>query len=111
MAAKLSAGCNSFHREVALYILKRPLAASSAEEWNVQELRVSGIPCRDGGSSGTSLDVRYSGAHLVMRLKCRTAKRKYVLPSKFVFIYRSPSATCKTHRLFDRNSPLQHKHS
>ena len=32
-------------------ILKGPLAASSAEEWNVQKLRVSGIPCRDGGST------------------------------------------------------------
>ena len=32
-------------------ILRGPLAASCAEEWNVQELRVSCIPCRYGGSS------------------------------------------------------------
>ena len=31
-------------------MLKDPLAASSAEEWYVKKLRVSGIPCRDGGS-------------------------------------------------------------
>ena len=33
------------------FILKGPLGSSSEEEWNVQKLRVSGIPCRDGGSS------------------------------------------------------------
>ena len=32
-------------------ILKGPLSASSAEEWNVQKLSDSGNPCRDGGSS------------------------------------------------------------
>ena len=32
-------------------ILKGPLGASSAEEWNVQKLSNSGNPCRDGGSS------------------------------------------------------------
>ena len=32
-------------------IMKSHLVASSAEEWNVQELRVACIPCRDGESS------------------------------------------------------------
>ena len=32
-------------------VLKSPLATSSAEQWNVQVLRVSCIPSRDGGSS------------------------------------------------------------
>ena len=31
--------------------MKSHLAASSAEEWNVQELSVACIPCRDGESS------------------------------------------------------------
>ena len=31
--------------------MKGPLAAGSAEEWYVQKLRISRIPCRDGGSS------------------------------------------------------------
>ena len=45
----LSEGCNSFHR--GHWILKGPLVASSAEEWYVQKLRVSGIPYRDRRSS------------------------------------------------------------
>ena len=61
-------------------LLKGPLGASSAEEWNVQKLSNSGNPFQDGGSS----DVKYSSAHLFMILvKTRTTKLK-LQPNKNV---------------------------
>ena len=65
-------------------ILKGPLGASSAKEWNVQKLSESGNPCRDGGSL-TSLDVKYSSAHLVILVKNQHNKTKRKLqPNKNV---------------------------
>ena len=49
-------------------ILKGPLAASSAEEWYVQKLRVSGIPCRDGGfSDELRCEILWSMSHHALK--------------------------------------------
>jgi len=48
------------------------LTARSAEEWYVEKVPVVLVKT----SLLTSLDIKYSGAHAVMHLKTRTAKRK-----------------------------------
>ena len=69
----LSAGCDSFERgRSMLKTLKSPLTVSSAEEWYVEKVLVVLVET----SLLTSLDVKYSGAHAVIHLKTRTAKRK-----------------------------------
>ena len=55
-----------------LKTLKSPLTVSSAEEWYVEKVLVVLVET----SLLTSLDVKYSGAHAVIHLKTRTAKRK-----------------------------------
>ena len=46
----------------------------SAEEWFSEHFRVPGCPCRNGRSF---YELKYTGAHPVMRLNTKTASRKY----------------------------------